>query len=78
MVLQLDLSLNELGARGRAALLLGAVKKAFWARWLWTGSALAHLLLGCCYGNKCAIALPLCCYSALSFCFIFVSSPVKL
>jgi hypothetical protein len=78
MVLQLDLSLNELGARGRAALLLGAVKKAFWARWLWTGSALVLLLLCSCYGNNRAIALPLCCYSALSFCLIFVFSPVKL
>ena len=78
MALQLDLSHNELGARGEAVLLLGAVKKASWARWLWTGSAIVHLLLCCCHGNKCAIALPFCCYSALSFCFIFVFSPVKL
>ena len=72
MLLQLDLSHNELGAWGKAVLRLGMVKKALggWAIWLWIGSAIApHLLLHCCFGNKCAISLPFCCYSVTCFCF---------
>ena len=42
MLLQLDLSHNELGAWDKAVLRLGMVKKALggWARWLWIGSAM--------------------------------------
>ena len=74
MLLQLDLSHNELGAWDKAVLRLGMVKKALggWARWLWIGSAIAHLLLYCCYGKKCAISMPFCCYSVMCFCFGYV------